>query len=702
LRATAVSSSQITLSWGAFNQGQLFYSIERSLNWTSGFGQVGIAAASATSFTDRNLAPGTRYYYRMRAAENGNASPYSAVVAAMTLGTFTTTTLTTTTSSTTSTTLVVSRAPVANAGPDQFTQTLTPLTFNGSGSFARFGTIVSYAWTFGDGGAASGISVSHAYVGAGGYLVTLTVTDSNGARASDTATVSVANRPPVANAGPDVSANLGNAVTFSGSGSDPDGRVTSYGWDFGDGATAAGATASHVYVTAGTYAAKLTVTDDRGARSSDSALVTVTGAAGGTPWARSFGSEASDVGYGVAVDAGGNAVMTGRVESTVDFGGGVVCPPAAIFVSKYSPTGATLWSKCLGSAYGGGTGRAVAVDGSGNVLVTGKFGGTIDFGTGPLNSNGATSIFLAKYSSSGNALWARAFGGGVNDVGNGVAVDSGGNVVLIGTAAGTVNFGGGLITANGYAIVVAKFSPAGAHLWSRGIGDSFSNSGNSVAVDPSGNIAVTGAFSGPADFGGGVLNSAGVDVFLAKLSPNGAHLWSRRFGSALATHAGNGVACDAGGNVLMTGSFENSIDLGAGWMTSFAHKDVFVAKYSPAGAYLWSKLVGGLFDDAGKAIAVDPSGKVVVTGTFQAAVNFGTGSLISAGRTDAFVARYSPDGTPLVAQRFGGADFDAANAVAVDASGRPVVTGSYRLGGDFGGTMLGGVGLDDIFLLSLR
>src|SRR5207244_7892147 len=131
-------------------------------------------------------------------------------------------------------------------------------------------------------------------------------------------------------------------------------------------------------------------------------------------------------------------------------------------------------------------------------------------------------------------------------------------------------------------------------------------------------------------------------------------------------------------------------------------KDVCVAKDGPAGAYLWSRLAGGLYDDAGRGIAVDPSGKGVGRGTFQAAVNFGTGSLISAGRTDAFVARYSPDGTPLVAQRFGGADFDAANAVAVDASGRPVVTGSYRLAGDFGGTMLGGVGLDDIFLLSLR
>ncbi|TMB58175.1 MAG: PKD domain-containing protein, partial [Deltaproteobacteria bacterium] len=584
----------------------------------------------------------------------------------------------------------------------QFTQTLITLSFNGSGSVDRGGTITSYAWRFGDGGTASGVSPTHAYATPGTYTATLTITDSRGSSASDTAVVRVVNRSPVANAGSDQSGILGSAVTFRGSGSDQDGTVTSYTWDFGDGASAAGATASHAYATAGTYTAKLTVTDDRGALGSDSALVTVAGSPGGTPWARGFGGAASDVGYGVAVDASGNAVMTGRVESTVDFGGGVVCPPAAVFVSKYSPTGATVWSKCLGGVLGGGTGRAVAVDGSGNVLVTGKFSGTVDFGTGALTSAGPSSIFVAKYSAAGAPVWSRAFGGGLNDVGNGVAVDSGGNVVIIGTASGTVSFGGGPITANGYTVVVAKFSPAGAHLWSRGFGDSFSNSGNGVAVDASGNAVMTGRVESTVDFGGGALISAAVDIFLAKLSPTGGHLWSRHFGSGLATHAGNGVACDGSGNVLVTGSFENSIDLGAGWTTSFAHKDVFVAKYSPAGAYLWSRLAGGLYDDAGRGIAVDRSGKVVVTGTFQAAVNFGTGSLISAGRTDIFVARYSPDGTPLVAQRFGSADFDAGNAVAVDGSGRPVVTGSYRLGGDFGGTALGGAGMDDIFLVGLR
>src|SRR5438067_2170654 len=508
----------------------------------------------------------------------------ASTVGATTFGTFTTTTFTTTTltgATSTTSTLAGSLAPVANAGPDQFTQTLSTLTFNGSGSFDPGGTIVSYAWRFGDGGTASGIAVTHGYATAGIYTATLTVTDSRGASASDTAVVRVADRPPVANAGPDQSGILGSAVTLRGSGSDPDGTITSYRWDFGDGASASGATASHAYATAGTYTAKLTVTDDRGAQASDSALVAIAGSAAGTPWAR-------------------------------------------------------------------------------------------------------------------------AFGGGFNDVGNGVAVDAGGNAVIIGTAAGTVNFGGGPITANGYTIVVAKFSPAGGHLWSRGFGDSFSNSGNAVAVDPSGNIAVTGAFSGPADFGGGTLFSSGVDVFLAKLSPAGGHVWSRHFGAVLAVHAGNGVACDGSGNVLVTGSFENSIDLGGGWTRSFAHKEMFVAKYSPAGAYLWSKLAGGFYDDAGKAVAVDPIGKVIVTGTFQAAVNFGTGSLISAGRSDIFVARYSADGVPLATQRFGGADSDAGNGVAVDRSGRPVVTGSYRLGVDFGGTVLGGAGMDDIFLAGLR
>src|SRR5436309_4815619 len=306
LTATAISTSQIRLSWVGVNQGELSYSIERSLSSTGGFAQIGTAGRYATSYTSSGLAPGTRYYYRVRAIKNGTASLYSNVAGATTFGVVTTTTFTTTTfitsTSTTSTTLGGSSGPVANAGPDQFTQTLTMVPFNGFRSLDSGGTITSYAWTFGDGGSASGMAVSHAYAASGSYNAILTVTDSRGMRASDTAMVQVANRPPVANAGPDQTAAVGSPVTFNGAGSsDPDGAITAYAWTFGDGASASGASVTHSYAAGGTYTATLTVTDNRGAQGTDSALVTVTGqAAGPLPWAKRFGSAASDFSNGVA------------------------------------------------------------------------------------------------------------------------------------------------------------------------------------------------------------------------------------------------------------------------------------------------------------------------------------------------------------------------------------------------------------------
>src|SRR5207249_1280328 len=239
------------------------------------------ASRYATSYTSSGLAPRTRYYYRVRAIKNGTASLYSNIASATTFGTVTTTIFTTTTfttsTSTTSTTLGGSSGPVANAGPDQFTQTLTMVPFNGWRSLDSGGTITSYAWTFGDGGSASGMSVSHAYAAPGTYNATLTVTDSRGLRASDTAIVQVANHPPVANAGPDQTMTVGGMVTFNGAGSsDPDGTITAYAWNFGDGASGNGATMTHSYSAAGTYTATLTVTDNKGAQGTDAALVTVT------------------------------------------------------------------------------------------------------------------------------------------------------------------------------------------------------------------------------------------------------------------------------------------------------------------------------------------------------------------------------------------------------------------------------------------
>ncbi len=141
------------------------------------------------------------------------------------------------------------------------------VTFDASGSSDPDGTIVDYEWNFGDGSTGTGETASHAYSSAGAYTVTLTVTDNDGLTATTTRTITV---PPPGLKAPSASftssppsPEVGETVTFDASGSsDPDGSIVSYDWDFGDGNTGAGMTATHSYASAGTYGVTLTVADN--------------------------------------------------------------------------------------------------------------------------------------------------------------------------------------------------------------------------------------------------------------------------------------------------------------------------------------------------------------------------------------------------------------------------------------------------------
>lgn len=165
------------------------------------------------------------------------------------------------------------------------------VAFSGSTSSDPDGTIASYAWSFGDGGTATGASPQHSYAAAGTYTVSLTVTDNGGATgtASTSAVIAPAsgggNQAPVASAGGPYFGTAGVAVVFNGGGSsDPDGTIGSWAWSFGDGGTGSGATAQHTYVTAGTYTATLTVTDNQGLTNSTTTSVNVAAAGGSTPF----------------------------------------------------------------------------------------------------------------------------------------------------------------------------------------------------------------------------------------------------------------------------------------------------------------------------------------------------------------------------------------------------------------------------------
>jgi hypothetical protein len=347
----------------------------------------------------------------------------------------------------------------------------------------------------------------------------------------------------------------------------------------------------------------------------------------------------------------------------------------------------------------------MAVDGSGSIVVIGSFTGTVDFGGGPLTSAGLSDIFVAKYSASGTYIWSKVFGNSNDDIGYGVAIDSSGNVIVTGYFAGSVNFGGGTLqTTQPWQIFLAKYATNGAHLWSKTFSCTSANKGYGVAVDGSGNILLTGQYTGTADFGGGPLppsSDGGPDIFVAKVSPNGAHIWSKGFGNT-GDDNGYDIAADGSGNVLVTGIFRYTVDFGGGPLYGGVGGDVFLAKYSANGLHLWSQRFGSSGTDQANRITVDESNNGVITGVFQGTVDFGSGPLTSVGGQDIFVAKYSgSNGYNLWSKKYGSESNDVGQGVAVDSVGNVLATGYFLSAVDFSGVPLTSAGSLDIFLIQL-
>jgi len=153
---------------------------------------------------------------------------------------------------------------------------LAELEFSAAGSQDPDGRIVSYRWDFGDGATASGKWVIHRYKRPGTYKVKLTVTDDDGVEGTATKAVFIESHPPVVRLSGPSQGRVGEELTFSAEGShDPDGEIVEYRWDFGDGATATGRTASHRFEGPGTYTVTLTVVDDYGVEASKTTDVQV-------------------------------------------------------------------------------------------------------------------------------------------------------------------------------------------------------------------------------------------------------------------------------------------------------------------------------------------------------------------------------------------------------------------------------------------
>lgn len=434
-----------------------------------------------------------------------------------------------------------------------------------------------------------------------------------------------------------------------------------------------------------------------------------------TQWAFSFGASTVEAVTGLVSTPNGSLFVVGDFTKTIDFYGMttelVNAGSTDIFVAKLDGAGNAAWSKQFGSA---GTEQARAIDVDeldGSAVITGMFTGTVDFGGSVLSSAGSTDIYLAKLDMNGEHLWSKQFGDADNQIGRAVHIGSSGDIYLTGSLVGTVDFGPGNaacppMTASGLEdVFITKFSSSGVCQFSKRFGTPAQQFSTAIAVDSQQNILVTGYFNGGIDFGCGMLASGngmgGTDIFLAKLDSMGGCIWSKRFGDASNQYATALGIRPSSDEIIIAGYASGTVDFGNAALVSAGGSDIFIAAFNGSGVPLWSRMIGGSGNDAGRALSVTDLG-ITITGSFSNTVDFGSGPAISVGGTDIFLLNLATDGSYKSSKQFGDAAQQEAYALSITPDGYNLITGTFAGTLDIGMSTLTSNGAEDIFLARLK
>ncbi len=260
------------------------------------------------------------------------------------------------------------------------------------------------------------------------------------------------------------------------------------------------------------------LTDDPNAGEAD-AFIRKYDADGEPLWTEQYGSSLTEVGYDVAVDAGGNVVVTGYTEGVL---GSSNAGFSDAYVAAFEPDGDPRWLWQFGTSTLD-AGQAVATDAAGNVYLAGFTLGVLPF----LGNDGQPNdAFVGKFDGNGNQLWLRQFGSTDPDTTGAVAADAGGGVVVAGTTSGTIP---GASSVGGSDMYVRRYDGEGEHSWTRQFGSPGSDEVQGMAIDASGSIVVVG---NTVDALPGQTSQGMADVVVRKYASDGSHLWTRQFGTS--------------------------------------------------------------------------------------------------------------------------------------------------------------------------
>lgn len=301
------------------------------------------------------------------------------------------------------------------------------------------------------------------------------------------------------------------------------------------------------------------------------------------------GSSTSDRGLGIS-QGNGSIYITGNFHGTARFSSTILTTSGGtdIFIAKYTTAGDFQWIKKAGGS-GNDEGYAVSNDSDGNAYVTGYFSGTANFSGTSISSKGGNDIFIAKYNSTGSLLWVKNAGGTGQDYGMGIQVDNSGAVFLTGGFRNTSAFGSIILRGDGghADIFVARYTSSGEIVWAKKAGGHENDYGRAIALDASSNCYITGNFGLSATFGSTTI--VGIDsaeVYFASYDANGNFRWVLKASGEFDVsdpnrfiEMGLSICTDPSGNVFASGTYRSNSSFGATTLAPWGiHTDVYITK----------------------------------------------------------------------------------------------------------------------------
>lgn len=373
-------------------------------------------------------------------------------------------------------------------------------------------------------------------------------------------------------------------------------------------------------------------------------------------WATKAGGAGNDYSSELETDVLGNSYVTGTFRDSISFGSTILASPgtSAVYLAKYDVNGNLVWAK-IAAKCSAISADGICLDVSGNIFLAGQFPGVATFGSllpVTCTASGSYDVYVAKYSSTGEVIWARSFGGAGMDYTGGISKDNYGNVYLTGDFH---------LTAFPYSsskIFISKYDSLGNNIWTKTeLSYGQSHFGNGIKTDASGNSYVTGDFFHRLKFNLTDSIEAGnieSNIFVARFDSSGNFDWGQKAGAGTGYCVGKAIDIDAAGNAYITGFYRGTISFGALNITSNSGLayDVYVASCSANGNFVWvNKSVG---PGSPGSISLDNNGNVFVSGNFSQPIQFGASALTSAGNNDIFLTELNPGGNFIWSTSCGG------------------------------------------------